>query len=80
MKSDTNYTQEQVTEERKDILSAFDSDPRAQECLALYRLLPDVEKDTMLRSMDAFLRGFNEGRHGDERGCQEKLKDASGGL
>lgn len=61
-KNTTNYTQEQVTADRREILSAFDMDPKAQECLRLYRLLPENEKKSMLQAMDAFLRGFVEGQ------------------
>ena len=57
-----NYTQEQVNADRKEILNALDTDPKAQECLRLYRLLPDNEKKNMLNAMDAFLRGFREGQ------------------
>lgn len=60
--ADTRFTQEQAIAERKNILSAFDADPKAQECLRLYRLLPEAEKSSMLQAMDAFLRGFNAGK------------------
>ena len=57
-----NYTQKQADADRRQILGAFDQDQQAQECLRLYRLLPETEQRAMLQAMDAFLRGFDEGK------------------
>lgn len=57
-KKTTNYTQEQI-----EILKIFNADKKAQECLRLYRLLPENEKNNMLQAMDSFLRGFSEGQN-----------------
>lgn len=40
-----------------DLLRQFDTDPKAQRCLNIYRSIPDEKKDIFLMAMDAFLMG-----------------------
>lgn len=39
------------------ILNQFKEDPKAQECLAIYRRLPEERKEILLIAMDAFVMG-----------------------
>ncbi len=45
------------------ILKEFEKNPKAQECLDIYRRLPENKQDTLLIVMDAFTLGMEAGRN-----------------
>ncbi len=65
-----------------DILKMFENDPKAKECLDIYRRLPENKQNTLLIVMDAFSLGIarlkKEGR--DAQDALEILKKAIGIL